>query len=281
MMRLLVSRSPGRNRRSNRSKPRAARSPLGLGSSEGVEEEPERPLGLAPVLGREAEQDDLTLADFDPDDGPLALDLLGAEQPAALQRVALREAGEERDRRVRPSPVGSPRRRASGRTRPRPRPASRPSAIGRPISNFGDVAPEDRAGGVELGGLQVLQDVLDRQGRIPRSRTRSSLRGRPASRPPGRTSGSPRRPPGRARRHRPAPTRPADTPRGGASGRSRVGRSSRTGPRGSPRGSRRRGPWCRGSRAVPGRTGSTLRPCWAPRVDSGRLEARSVDDRPA
>ena len=44
-------------------------------------------MGLAAVLGGEAEEDDAAVAEGDVDDGGLAFEVLGAEQPAALQEV--------------------------------------------------------------------------------------------------------------------------------------------------------------------------------------------------
>src|SRR5947209_5868426 len=54
---------------------------------DGVEEESKRPVGLAAMLRGETEEDDAALPDHYRHHRRLALDLLGAEQPAAFERV--------------------------------------------------------------------------------------------------------------------------------------------------------------------------------------------------
>src|SRR5687768_2654209 len=55
-------------------------------TEEGVEQEPERAVSLAAVLGREAEEDHTSVALRDFDQRRLALELLGPEEPAALEQ---------------------------------------------------------------------------------------------------------------------------------------------------------------------------------------------------
>src|SRR5262249_47507708 len=71
---------PRRRRRSYRVCQRGRQVP----SEQGVEEEPEGAVGLAAVLGTEAEEEDASSEGADVPQRGLPLDLLGAEQPAAL-----------------------------------------------------------------------------------------------------------------------------------------------------------------------------------------------------
>src|SRR3954447_14248953 len=72
---------------------------------EGIEQETERALRLPSVLRGEAEEDDAAAPDLDLDHGGLALEVLRAEEPAALQGRPGRVPEDFRDLEARGPPL--------------------------------------------------------------------------------------------------------------------------------------------------------------------------------